>query len=220
MLNLPTHIRRLRIVTLEQAALAMAGLFDCDDIEMARNGNYLGWRKAETYRETILQAIKLKEIIPLRLTLSSPIYEKYLTKDSMTIDLDKVDIDMQISDAKFLASDIWSWAESELSEFDYHEKYSDKASGYESQVSSEVGNQINDIQWESRFAGRKHAIEIIAALSKTLAEKTGHRFTRGDSINASALAEIVASHLGIKDPQLHRKLIADALKEAGLADRD
>lgn len=76
------------------------------------------------------------------------------------------------------------------------------------------------IKWEERFANRKHALEIISALSIKLAEKSGNAFRRGDSISASAIAEVVASILNKPDNQQHRKLIAEALKETRLTDED
>ncbi len=66
MIDIPRHIKRLRIVNVERLALVMAGIFECDDIEAARNGNHSGWYEADIYQKTIIQAIKLNEIKPLR----------------------------------------------------------------------------------------------------------------------------------------------------------
>lgn len=84
----------------------------------------------------------------------------------------------------------------------------------------EIDDHYANIQWETKFAGRKHAIEIIASLSRSLAEKSGNKFLRGKSISASALAGVVVSQLNIEDIQQHRKLIAQALKETSLANQD
>lgn len=74
--------------------------------------------------------------------------------------------------------------------------------------------------WESRFAGKKTAMEIIAALSKVVTEKSGNKYLRGNDISASAIADSVAELLGKTDNQKYRKLIAEALRETKVADAD
>ncbi|EBD0955996.1 hypothetical protein ILU99_002942 [Salmonella enterica] len=75
-------------------------------------------------------------------------------------------------------------------------------------------------EWEPKFANRKHALEIISALSIRLAEKSGNAFLRGGSISASAIAEVVTLIFNKPDNQQYRKLIAEALKETKLVDED
>ncbi|EHI3194091.1 hypothetical protein J9Z47_001746 [Salmonella enterica] len=74
--------------------------------------------------------------------------------------------------------------------------------------------------WEPRFAGKKTAMEIIAALSKVVTEKFGNKYLRGGGVSASAIADSVAESLGKPDNQKYRKLISEALKEAKVADTD
>ncbi|HGB5893274.1 TPA: hypothetical protein ACIVVN_001554 [Salmonella enterica subsp. enterica serovar Kottbus] len=74
--------------------------------------------------------------------------------------------------------------------------------------------------WVPRFAGKKTALEIIAALSKVVAEKSGNKYSRGKGVSASAIADSVAESLGKTDNQKYRKLISEALKEAKVADTD
>ncbi|EAQ6129361.1 hypothetical protein AXA88_09820 [Salmonella enterica] len=74
--------------------------------------------------------------------------------------------------------------------------------------------------WESRFAGKKTAMEIIAALSKIVTEKSGNKYLRGNDISASAIADSVAESLGKADNQKYRKLISEALRETKVADAD
>lgn len=81
-------------------------------------------------------------------------------------------------------------------------------------------NQYDEIQWNPDFAGRTHALKIIAALSRELARKTGNKFLYGENISASALANVVVEQLNEGDPQQYRKLISQALKETSMANND
>ncbi|EAZ5301867.1 TPA: hypothetical protein N2E68_001783 [Salmonella enterica] len=223
MLNLPGHIGRLRIVSLEQVALAMAGLIgECNSIETARKGNYIGWQKAETYREVILQAIKLKEIVPQRifLDLNNPRLSAYLSGTPRKVDYQKIDPNAPIKDVHFYAKEIWPWASNELMLAERITKHIDAAPSGNNQKKNENNNRYGDVKWEPKFAGRKHALEIIAAQAILLAKQSGKKFFHGENISASAIADAVCSQLSIEDAQQHRRLIAEALKETSLADSD
>ncbi|ECK2141343.1 hypothetical protein FQW43_16240 [Salmonella enterica subsp. enterica serovar Enteritidis] len=74
--------------------------------------------------------------------------------------------------------------------------------------------------WESRFAGKKTAMEIIAALSKVIMEKSGNKYRRGSGVSASAIADSVVETLNKTDSQKYRKLISEALRETKVADED
>ncbi|HIB1645509.1 TPA: hypothetical protein ACWV7F_004428 [Salmonella enterica subsp. enterica serovar Muenchen] len=74
--------------------------------------------------------------------------------------------------------------------------------------------------WESRFAGKKTAMEIIAALSKIIMEKSGNKYRRGNGVSASAIADSVVETLNKTDSQKYRKLISEALRETKVADAD
>lgn len=74
--------------------------------------------------------------------------------------------------------------------------------------------------WEPRFAGKKIAMEIIAALSKVITEKSGNKYLRAGGISASAIANSVAESLGKADNQQYRKLISEAIRETNVADAD
>lgn len=76
------------------------------------------------------------------------------------------------------------------------------------------------VGWEPRFAGKKTAMEIIAALSKVIMEKSGNKYRRGSGVSASAIADSVAESLGKTDNQKYRKLISEALRETKVADAD
>ncbi|HFW4264189.1 TPA: hypothetical protein ACIBOF_002173 [Salmonella enterica subsp. diarizonae serovar 61:r:-] len=74
--------------------------------------------------------------------------------------------------------------------------------------------------WAPKFADRKTSIELVAALSKIVAEKCGNQYHRGNGISASAIADSVAVSLGKTDNQKYRKLISEALRETKIADTD
>lgn len=74
--------------------------------------------------------------------------------------------------------------------------------------------------WEPKFADRKTSIELVAALSKIVAEKCGNQYHRGNGISASAIADSVAVLFGKSDNQKYRKLISEALRETKIADTD
>lgn len=115
MINLPLHIERLRIVSLDQAALAIAGLAGkVNNVEEAVSGNYTGHEIASSYREIIIQAIKLKEINPLQVLVSPSYYSDLPFNSKEIIDNDKVTINSPIIDANFYAKDIWGWVDKEL----------------------------------------------------------------------------------------------------------
>lgn len=197
MLELPLHIGRLRIVSAEQVALAMAGLSDSvNNIEQAVNGNYTGYREALVFKETIMQAIKLKEIIPLQAyKLPNANYElsefvRFL------IDYDDIKIDTALVDANFLAKDIWPWAENELSDnlpwhsdslntpvYQVQNKFSEpgeKIAGSRDQI------DVFEDEGPGVFRGKNTALMLIAGLAIAL-EKSGESFKRSGKMNKSAI---------------------------------
>ncbi|EOU42733.1 hypothetical protein [Escherichia sp. KTE114] len=118
MIDLPFHIKRLRIVTLEQAALVMAGLSgEYDTLDPNIVSGYISDEKASTFKEIICQAIKLKEVIPLKAyTYTDPSWN--LPVDALSlVKNDDINIDTHIVDANFLAKDIWPWVENEFIEY-------------------------------------------------------------------------------------------------------
>jgi len=165
MIDIPRHIKRLRILTVEKLALVMAGLFDCDDLDMARDGNYTGWREAEIYRETIIQAIKLNEIKPFRVFLWDSNYSNELN-DWVIGNTNKISINSNIVEAEFLASDAWVWAEKKLEE----------------EIPTYITPPTSIIL--EKFKGKETALMIIAGLSIALG-KSADSFKRGGKINQS-----------------------------------
>lgn len=155
MIDLPFHIKRLRIVTLEQAALAMAGISgECCSFETATTINYRGYEQALIFKEIICQAIKLKEVMPLRAyTYFDSTWD--LPVDTLRlVENDKININTLIVDANFLAKDIWPWIENELSEntsfinYQPHEIVSHQTLNQASQEMSELKNKIAVLERE------------------------------------------------------------------------
>ncbi|WP_152495247.1 hypothetical protein [Dickeya sp. NCPPB 3274] len=121
-LNIPRHIRRLRIVSAELVALVMAGVsYEAESIVDAENNNYTFWREAKIYKESILQAIKLKEITPIKVLTPMPASFNGSIDDETILEPHEININTYITNADFLASDIWPWAEKELSEDSFSE---------------------------------------------------------------------------------------------------
>jgi len=171
MIDIPRHIGRLRIVNVEQLALVMAGLFECDDVDAARQGNYIGWREAQTYKETLIQAIKLNEIKPLRVYL----WDADLRDGQRLIgDIDKLSVNSNVIGADFLAHDAWAWAEKELS--------GDSLLPGNNPVSSQ----------SDYFNGKDTAMMIMAGLAIAV-YKSSDSFKRSGKINISAVIRATES---------------------------
>lgn len=116
-LNIPRHIGRLRIVSADRVALVMAGVnSEVESVQDAEYWNYNFWNEAKVYKEAILQAIKLKEITPISVSALAPEHWGSAKDAEIALELDEIDINTFIVNANFLASDIWPWAQEELSE--------------------------------------------------------------------------------------------------------
>ena len=116
-LHIPRHIGKLRIVSAERVALIMAGVNpNVESIQDAQNGNYMLWQEAKVYKEIILQAIKLGEVSPMEVFIFAN--ESWGLPDGaeVSVELDQVGVGLPITNANFLASDIWPWVEKELSD--------------------------------------------------------------------------------------------------------
>ncbi len=192
MIKLPKHIKALRIVSLDQVALAMAGLIDdVESVEQAVNGNYVNHSVASTYREVIIQAIKLKEINPLEVFIEKvnhsgadyDNYEHISNGTPMLINNDKIKMFTPISDATFYAKDIWSWVENELNdEANYPSESNNEL------VKNEILSGNSEINTWGKFERKATSLMFIAGLAIAL-EKTGKPYKHGSKINKSRVAE-------------------------------
>ncbi|WP_275348973.1 hypothetical protein [Proteus mirabilis] len=181
MINLPLHIERLRIVSLDQAALAIAGLAGkVNNVEEAVSGNYTGHEIASSYREIIIQAIKLKEINPLQVLVSPSYYSDLPFNSKEIIDNDKVTINSPIIDANFYAKDIWGWVDKELDGESQSVPINDQLK------EKQLSEQCDANEW-GEFAGKDTALMFIAGLTIVL-EKSGS-YKYGTKLNKSRVAE-------------------------------
>ncbi|WP_337261239.1 MULTISPECIES: hypothetical protein [unclassified Serratia (in: enterobacteria)] len=213
MVELPIHIGRLRIVSMDQAALVMAGLSnDVSCVDDAINGNYTGWREAETYRTAIKQAITLKEITPIRAFTYLP--EKYNGRvdDLMLLENEEIGINTHIVDADFLATEIWPWVENEMSSSSSWYSSKIKYNGTEKNIAHN-----HDIEW-GEFAGRDTALMLIAGMAVAL-EKTGGKYLHGEKLNKSAVAQAATNAINeygagsTMNPRTLTNLLKSALEE-------
>ncbi|MCQ0572265.1 hypothetical protein L1C40_25890 [Klebsiella pneumoniae] len=191
MLDLPVHIGRLRIVSLDQVALVMAGMSDAvDSVQRAVIGNYTGHEKASTYRETIIQAIQLNEIKPIQV-YKIPDLEYGLPEAALLkVDVDSITLDTPIADAKFLAKEIWPWAINELnSDAPPFFELTDSSFERQESINSEGFGQWGD------FAGKDTALKLIAGMAIAL-EKTQGKYIRGGKLNKSEVARTAINLIG------------------------
>lgn len=187
MINLPVHIGNLRIVSLDQAALVMAGLSEqVDSVQKAVEGNYIGHQEASIYRETIIQAIQLKELKPLQAFKLAD--QKYGLPEvvRLKVDIESITLDTPIVNATFLAKDIWSWI---TNEFDNHLS-SSASHSTDLELEPKDENSLEQNQWGS-FAGKDTALKLIAGMAIAL-EKSQGKYVRGGKLNKSEVARTAA----------------------------
>lgn len=221
MIELPAHIGRLRIVTMEQAALVMAGLSnEVSSVDEAINGNYVGWREAESYKSIISQAIVLKEITPIRAYTYPPeiygeedvIYSSHADNELMRIENERIDIDTHVVRADFLAAEIWPWVEKEINSgsslHSLKPKFNDSKKNLEN---------FDSMEW-GKFAGKDTALMLIAGMAVAL-EKSGGKYSRGGKINKSVVAQTATDAINEYGlgTTITPKALTDLLKKALVA---
>lgn len=183
MVNLPVHISRLRVVTMDQAALVMAGLaHEVSCVEEAIVGNYIGWIAAKSYKETIAQAVNLKEIMPMRAYTHAPEHYNLKPDELMLVGNDEINFYTRIIHAEFLATEIWPWVEREMSSDSpwYSSNLKDSSVCGKPEVP-------NNMAWGD-FAGKDTALMLISGMAVAL-EKSGGKYFRGGKLNKSAVAQ-------------------------------
>ncbi|UPY93604.1 hypothetical protein [Pectobacterium sp. 21LCBS03] len=110
-LVLPVHIRIQPIITLDQAALIMAGVDDgIDSVHEAENGNFEGWKEAKAYKKAILGAVRLGMLKPL-----TAVYYPENSSYEANVDVNSINVNTCIDWAEFAADVIWPWADTVLS---------------------------------------------------------------------------------------------------------
>lgn len=142
-LNLPIHLRRQRSVTAEQAALAMAGVYNCERIsELNRHSDEFNF--ATSYLRIIIHEVELGNIDCI---------SRYR------------DICGTVIGAEFYSKDIWPWALQELSEPDCWY-------GVDNEHKSENSHSEAAVQW-GEFAGKDTALLMIASLATAFEKAGG-----------------------------------------------
>lgn len=142
-LNMPHHLRRQRVVTAEQAAMAMAGVYHFSRLsEFDKNYDPERYNMAYSYFRIISGALK-EELSP---------------KTVWT------DIGGNFVNAEFNAEDIWPWALEELSA-------SDVWFGCDEEKTSEAFESVSEVWGE--FAGKDTALKLIAGMAIALEKKGG-----------------------------------------------
>ncbi|EEZ9807984.1 hypothetical protein DF264_004392 [Escherichia coli O25] len=142
-LNMPHHLRRQRVVTAEQAAMAMAGVYHFSRLsEFDKNYDPERYNMAYSYFRIISGALK-EELSP---------------KTVWT------DIGGNFLNAEFNAEDIWPWALEELSAPDVW-------FGCDEEKASEAFESVSEV-W-GKFAGKDTALKLIAGMAIALEKKGG-----------------------------------------------
>ncbi|EIX9630346.1 TPA: hypothetical protein ACYEM7_004608 [Klebsiella pneumoniae] len=142
-LNMPHHLRRQRVVTAEQAAMAMAGVYRFACLrEFDKSYDPERYNMACSYFR-IIQAALNKELSP---------------KTVWT------DIGGNFVNAEFYAEDIWSWAIKELSAEDVWY-------GCEEENAAHANEHVPGVWGE--FAGKDTALKLIAGMAIALEKAGG-----------------------------------------------
>ncbi|HHG2550308.1 TPA: hypothetical protein ACPVG6_003376 [Escherichia coli] len=158
-LNMPHHLRRLRVVTGEQAAMAMAGVYSCSGFDELRDKCAPEiYNIASSYLKIILSAVNAGELHPKIKWSNSP--------------------GGGITGADFYSKDIWPWALEELSAPDIW-------FGYDEENTSQAIESVSEV-W-GKFAGKDTALKLIAGMAIAL-EKKGGKYVRGKNLNKSEVA--------------------------------
>ena len=158
-LNMPHHLRRQRVVTAEQAAMAMAGVYSCCRLdEMKAKFPPEIYNIASSYLKIILSAVNAVELHPQRTWSSSP--------------------GGDITGADFYSNDIWPWADKEITA-------TDSWFGCDQDSACEEHQPIPS-GW-GEYAGKETALKLIAGMALAL-EKSGGKYVRGKKLNKSEVA--------------------------------
>jgi len=158
-LNMPHHLRRQRVVTAEQAAMAMAGVYSCSRFdELKAKCAPEIYNIASSYLKIILSAVNAEELLPKTKWSSSPSGD--------------------LTGADFYSNDIWPWAVNEITA-------TDSWFGCD-QGSPCKEHQPAPCGW-GEYAGKDTALKLIAGMAIAL-EKSGGKYVRGKKLNKSEVA--------------------------------
>ena len=158
-LNMPHHLLRQRVVTAEQAAMAMAGVYSCSRFDELKDKCVPEiYNIASSYLRIIFSAVNAGELHPKIKWSNSP--------------------GGDITGADFYSNDIWPWAIKEITA-------TDSWFGCEQDSSCEEHQPLPS-GW-GEFAGKDTALKLIAGMAIAL-EKAGGKYVRGKKLNKSEVA--------------------------------
>lgn len=164
-LNIPHHIKRLRVVSSQRVALVMAGEYTLNTLsEIDSKCDPMLWQTACTYHTCIFSAVKFEGLECISYSES---------KDRIFIK------------ALFLPEVIWPWALAELS--DTSPWY-----GADSGTSGAVALPSTEITSPPVCDSTENDKYLIAGLAKMQVAQNGSKYLRGQNLNISALARDVA----------------------------
>ncbi|AHE72827.1 hypothetical protein M942_09370 [Enterobacter ludwigii] len=196
-LNLPHHLRRLRFVHSQRAALAMAGEYHLNELwEIDRKIHPELWFAARAYHDSMIHAISEENLL-----------WHTLWKDT----------EGNTTRALFLPAVIWPWALSELSDNSLWYGAEDFIDTTQSNVAlNDTGLSVN--------RGRDSQSLVIAGLSRLLVSRTHGAYRYGQKPNISALARDAVNVLADVLPadkdktETFRKVISESLGSLPVAE--
>ena len=200
-LNLPHHLRRLRFIYSEQAAMAMVGEYNLYFLrEMIGSNNQGRWHAASCYHQSMRHAVQAGQLnslcdIP---PLSVSTLQSYV----------------------FAPNDIWTWALEELS--DNSPWYGASNDIVPALPCVETVGAVNNHLVPYGYDAQNPYL-LNAGLTKLLVDQSGSKYLRGGSPNISALArdvaDVVASALPPSEPdktESFRKFISESRRRLPL----
>lgn len=189
-LNLPHHLRRLRFVTSQRAAMAMAGEYHLNELsEIDRNHSPELWFAARAYHDSMLNAI-----------ISEDLHSQTYWRDEEGI----------VTRAIFRPDVIWPWALTELS---------DTSLWYGATGVAPVPVASSPPEMLSPPSGGNETHQLLnAGLARLLVARSQGAYLYGKKTNISALARDAAAEVAYALPpdadktETFRKILSDVLK--------
>lgn len=187
-LNLPHHLRRLRFVHSQRAALAMAGEYHLNDLcEIDRDLSPELWFAAHGYHDSMIDAI-----------VNENMQCRTLWKNT----------EGNITRALFRPGVIWPWALAELT---------DNSLWYGAQETTALNLPPADKTSRIRNPGNENLQLLSAGLARLLVARSHSAYLNGKRTNISALARDAAVEVAYALPpdadktETFRKLLTEAL---------
>lgn len=189
-LNLPQYLRRLRLVSSEQVALAMTGEYTCNFLfELNQSYDPEQYRAAHAFHECIIDAVD---------------------QGLLTYTVRWQGQSGETTGACFEPDEIWSWALAELSD-------SSPWYGASEAVVASVVSPPADVALPPSGGGNETQRLLIAGLARLLIARSHSAYLYGKKPNVSALARDAAAEVAYSLPpdadktESFRKALSEAL---------